>query len=622
MIVRSAVLVTDQLSRQNSRLPLMSLVQAIEAPLEKAVEWGIDPGMPVNIDHDSCRRIGWSAPRGVYLARDMARLIGRQIFAENEEDHQLIDRLTDNFRRLTQAASIEPYAEALAERVSAVAGEVTGWWHREAAAVRMPGIAAAHYPDLFTIGTSYVDKDGLVDVSHLRARTREVEPGVFHDLERDLLLFAHPFFRRSLSRDNSLNAYVLRSFAAAADTDGVIARLRLDPDLLGHPASARPVMELEYWHGPKYDDDIASIPSGVATHKNNDHDRRMSGIDKTQIWWKPPEDRPGESHPRSVRTFEVEELVEDPSPGLAGDQYGCRYAHAEYDLTSAHISHFDGAIRAYEPYPYLERLDHLIDRAGKQAIYTKLFRLDGALSVDLWKQVLTDWFRGNRLIPEYLGAPEEDLAEVRPPIVEEVEMARPPLAAFIGLDPARGPAPDRILLATDQSIILEGRHTPIAEIGQGRVGVVTSQWALPDATLLWARDNDANLARILLPGDLASTAEWRKVAISLAVAIAEDVDTGLLARIALAISWCREAIRVTLSIEGEADLVADLLSDAADIVVPEDSPTSWAEALNAALVKRSPRLDSAVDWPDQLGQRGRLLIERVGNIEFGIRPGT
>lgn len=622
MIERSAIIVTDRVSRQNTRLPLASMVQAIEAPLEKAVEWGIDPGMPVNIDHDSCRRIGWSAPRGIYLAPDMARLIGSQLFAETEEDHRLIDRLTDNFRRLTQAASIEPYTGDLAERVSTVANGITGWWHREAAAVRMPGVAAALYPDLFAVGTDHVDKDGLVDVAYLRARAREVEPGVFHEPTRDVLLFAHPYFRRSLSRDNSLNAYVLRSFSVAADTAGVSARLRLDPDLLGHSASAQPVMELEYWHGPQYDDDIARIPPGVATHKNSDHDRLMSGVDRTHIWWKPPEERPGASGPRSVRTFEIEELVEDPSPGLAGDLYGCRYAHAEYDLAVAMISHFDGAIRAYEPDPYLERLDNLIDRAGKQAIYTKLFRLDGALPVDLWKQVLTDWFRGNRLIPEYLGAPEEDLAEVRPPIVEEVEMARPPLAVFIGLDPAQGPAPDRILLATDQSIILEGRHTSIAEIGQGRVGVVASQWALPDATLLWARNTDANLARILLPGDLASTAEWRKVAISLAAAIAEDVDSGLLARIALAISWCREAIRVTLSIEGEADLVADLLSDAADIVVPEDSPTSWAEALNAALMKRSPRLNSAVEWPDQLGQRGRLLIERAGNIEFGIRPGN
>lgn len=594
----------------------------VEKPLDLAVAWGITPGMPINVNHDSCRRIGWSEPCGVYLAADMARLIGRHFFAQSETEHQFIDVLTDNFRRHSQAALIEPYADVLATRVASAASEITGWWHREAAAVRMSGIAATLFPDLFAIGSEHVDKDGLVSVAHLRRRTREIEPGVFHEPDRDLLLFAHPFLRRSLSRDNSLNAYVLRSFSNAADVVGVEARLRLDPDLVGHPESARPVMELEYWHGPKFDDDIAVIPVGVATHKNSDHARRMSGVDKTQIWWKAPENRPDGADLRSVRTFEIEELIEDPSPGLVSDHYGCRYAHAEYDLTARSISHFDGAIRAYEPDPYFDRLDRSIDRAGKQALYTKLFRLDGDLSVSLWKQVLTDWFRGNRLIPEYLGASEADLTEVRPPVPEEVETARPALAAYIGLEPAHEPGPDGISLVADQSILLEGQHTPVAEVGHGRVGVLSAQWAAPEATLIWTRDTKANLACIMLPGDPASTEDWRAVAVPLAAAISQDAAAGMLSRIALAISWRREDIRVTISIEGDAGPVADLLGAAADIIVPSASPTLWSEPLNDALRARGPPLELAVAWPEQLVQRGRLLLEREEDFEFGIRPGT
>ena len=151
--------------------------------------------------------------------------------------------------------------------------------------------------------------------------------------------------------------------------------------MIGHPESARSQIELEYWHGPKYNDDIAMIPNGVAEHKSGERDRYFSGIDRTQIWWKSPETRGGASR-RKFRTFEIEELIEDESPGLGDGKYGCRYAHAEYDLDGKVISHFDGAIRAYAAEAYLDRIDSKIDRAGKHADYTKLFRLDGELPVD------------------------------------------------------------------------------------------------------------------------------------------------------------------------------------------------------------------------------------------------
>jgi hypothetical protein len=110
--------------------------------------------------------------------------------------------------------------------------------------------------------------------------------------------------------------------------------LRLDPDMLGLPASAGAAIELEYWGGPRFSEDIEVIPSGVTVHKHTDDERRLSRIDQTQIWWKSPETRIGEAGVKQFRTFEVEELIEDASAGLDGDNFGCRYAHAEYDLQS------------------------------------------------------------------------------------------------------------------------------------------------------------------------------------------------------------------------------------------------------------------------------------------------
>ena len=51
------------------------------------------------------------------------------------------------------------------------------------------------YPELFTPGLGCADKDGLVDFETLLKRMPQVQPGLFHDPRRDLLLFAHRFFQ-------------------------------------------------------------------------------------------------------------------------------------------------------------------------------------------------------------------------------------------------------------------------------------------------------------------------------------------------------------------------------------------------------------------------------------------
>ena len=83
-------------------------------------------------------------------------------------------------------------------------------------------------------------------------------------------------------------------------------RLRLDPDLIGHPASAANLIELEYWRGPHFSDDISSIPNGVAEHKADDRTQFFGGVDRTQIWWKAPERRLRDDGSHcDYRTFEV-----------------------------------------------------------------------------------------------------------------------------------------------------------------------------------------------------------------------------------------------------------------------------------------------------------------------------
>ncbi|MBY8335585.1 hypothetical protein KYN89_00855 [Alteriqipengyuania sp. NZ-12B] len=614
-----AVFVTDGVNRQNMLLPLATLVESMETPLAAAIASNIPYGMPANLAHDLCRPVGWSEPRGIYLSRDMARQLGRVFLPETEEDHERIGALIQGFANWSQARQIEPFADGIKARVANHATSAMRLWHGEAAGAIEPGLASAMFPEFFALGSEHVDKDGLVNFNYLRERTREVQPGVFHEPERDILLFAHRYFRRSLSLRNSLNAYVLRSFSDAAALEGMTARLRLDPDVIGLPESSHSRIELEYWHGPKYDDDIASIPAGVAEHKSNDGDRHYSRIDKTQIWWKDPETRSTPGLLSEIRTFEIEELIDDESPGLPDGMYGCRYAHAEYDLAKSDLAHFDGAIRAYPSEAYLERIERRIDRAGKHSDYTKLFRLDGALPVSMWKRVLTDWYRGNRLIPEYLGAPEEDLAEAYTPPGRHKQRSLPALGAFLCLEKASPLSTVQTQVVADQTIELDGRPVQVAEVAQGEVGALMRQWVDSSTSWIAARSTRANLARILLPGDPPSETEWIAVAEPLARAISDDLDTGLLERIALSISWRAEGVLTTLSIEGEAGCVSLLLADAVTIVRPDMPASSWIEAFRDALVDRAPELDAPVDWPANAARCSRLTLLRNEDLKFDIQ---
>src|SRR3546814_1952403 len=66
MIVQSAVILTDRVSRQNSRLPLSTWVQSFETPVEEGGGVGARARQADQWRYDSCRQIGWSEPRGCH----------------------------------------------------------------------------------------------------------------------------------------------------------------------------------------------------------------------------------------------------------------------------------------------------------------------------------------------------------------------------------------------------------------------------------------------------------------------------------------------------------------------------------------------------------------------------
>ena len=606
---------TDRVNLARMWIPASELMRAEERDHREYLRRGTGPGMPVHMQHDMHRLIGWSRSLGLYADGEMVRELGLIEEPETEKEKADLRVRAALYWEQYHREGSEPYREELIARVAPSDVSHARFLRMEAVVIERLGIAAELYPDLFTTGSRSVDKDGLVDYRELLLRMKQIQPGVFHDPERNLLLLAHRFFRRSLSRRNKLNEYFLQSFEATArEHSSLSARLRLDADVVGHPESARNFFELEHWRGPLYTDDIAAIPNGVAEHKADERSRLYEGVDRTQVWWKAPESRYVAGQPVDYRTFEIEELIENPSGGLADGYFGCRYAHAEFSAIEAAIIHFDGAIRAYAGESYLERIETSIDRAGKHADYTKVFRFDGALTIAHWKRLLSDFFRGNKLIPEYLGAPaevDENSASEESPYAT-APTKEVPLAALISLEPGTIGAPVQLCAELYQEV--GGEIIPYLEVGLGRVEEhIRARLDLSDITTIGIRDGNLNLSRLgFAPsGDLKMTFDTEVSA--LATALWQDAECGLIRRAAIPLAWEDGGLLVTLTIAGDAEKVATVLQQLPAVIDPSQPPSEWIEPLADLIKATAPRKRSSVMWDGVY--RGVLAIRRTGTVE-------
>ncbi|WP_156630072.1 hypothetical protein [Methylobacterium sp. Leaf112] len=612
---------TDGVNRHRMLFPLAELMGSLERHLKECQSRGLPAGMPSNISHDLCRPIGWARPSGVYIAKDLARQVGVINCWTTTEERDQMGELLQKYWMAYHYYGVQPYLSELEKRLENHLTAESGYCFVEGAAIGRTNLAKDMYPELFEIGGSFVDKDGLTDYNVLLQRTKQIQPGVFHETTQNLVIFAHRFFRRSLSHRNSLNQYVLQSFHRAAIAGAAKPRLRLDPNLLGHPDSVRSVIELEHWHGPHFDDDISKIKSGVTEKVSNEESRFYSAVSKTHAWWKNPEERQPENlPPRMVRTFEIEELVEDTTPGLPNNTFGCRYAHAEYDLQQAVISHFDGAIRAYDADAYLVRIEKSIDRSGKNADYTKLFRLDGSIPVSTWKSVLTDFFRGNDLIEEYLGGTEKAGQEKSDPQEAAEIPVLPALSSYVGLALTDESAVAGRHVLTDLSFNDENACFSFAEVGRGQIENLMRSWcASTDIRLLSAQSTTINLSTIVLAQDQPLVVEWTQVACALADAIYLEVEAGRLCKISVSVRWVVEGIETTLSIAGAAEMVAQLLNGSCGIVRPDKKISEWIELFRDKLCQFAPNLISSVDWPPSTVRHGRISLELEPDITFTER---
>jgi hypothetical protein len=391
-----SVFTTDSPNLYGTRFSVTSLVSTL---------WQEhDIGVPMLMAHDMLRTIGWSYPRTVHFAPGLSRLTGVGVLVETQEESDQLSKAI-NSHTVQMAAPYEKEIERLKQLLAPyVLGNEKILPGKECLALVEDGLCERAFPRLFETA----DKDGLVPLNQLTP----IGPGVY--VIGELAIFAHYFFRRSLARTNTLNSPFL-GLLQNAKLDGSTAKIALDRDAVGLAETYREYQEHAYWWGPKFSDALTDIQRGVTHHEAHEHERIFHGISGTQFWWQSRDNQ---------HIFEAEELRDIPVHINSETRYGCRYVHSIVDETTSSIFHLDGAVRRYSEEGMIARLETDIARAGRHTEYLKLWRIDGSIPINLWKSLVSDYFRDNRLVGEYLGAEPEDNEILPEPEPEEGDVVQ------------------------------------------------------------------------------------------------------------------------------------------------------------------------------------------------------
>lgn len=369
---------TDSVNLYGSKFSVGALYNGL---FEESLE-----GIPILVAHDLSRIIGWSRLFSLYFEPGLTRLVGMGEVAENDDDFKQLR----SFYLHHLHKSFETFQPEIDELRGELKKHLSGQEeliHSECISYIEPGLVNKVFPSLF----ASQDKDGLISLKRLSP----IGPGVYQIGK--LAIFAHPYFRRALYRLNTLNYPFLQNFQSLNSESGKIA---IDPDMIGLASTYSGVKEeYAYWWGPRFDDNLLSIPFGVTHHEADENERIFNGISATQFRW-------GSIDKHHV--FEAEELRNIPTASSTEQKYGCRYVHSMVSEKTEKVDHLDGSIRMYSEDSMTERQKKDLAHAGRHTEYTKVWRIDEGISIAKWKSLISDYFRDNFLVGEYFGAEKLD----------------------------------------------------------------------------------------------------------------------------------------------------------------------------------------------------------------------
>lgn len=248
------------------------------------------------------------------------------------------------------------------------------------------------------------DKEGLFEFTALCQnfeRRGFVNGYLYGD---QFMLMAHPYFRRGMHGLNNYAPRFIEFFWNFKDAS-IEKYISLDPDRVRINVDSNIYMELDTWYGAKFNKNINEIQDGIV--KVRPPIDIMESIASflfrdaysLDVKWTTKD---------NIKSFQAEEFktekVKITKDGV--EYFPVRYVHAEYDITKGNFRHFDGAIHFYTESEYYARRDSDFNYNSKGASHIKtlsqkLFKMNGALSIDKWIEFTSHFLTGNPLIFEY-----------------------------------------------------------------------------------------------------------------------------------------------------------------------------------------------------------------------------
>lgn len=383
MLTLSGVYLTDGTSKTGIRFSV--------GALEDMIWEGSKTGAPSNMSHDIHRFVGWTKISGLYVSHESSYVIGHTFMPESKDELDSLNKMRIDYLNGKMLERINTYHSSFLKEIERyhLICDNGKLFCNGPVMYGYSGIVGKAFPWL----NEQKDNDGLILLKDIYEGFSYLGQGVFASKESDLAIFLHPFFRKSFSRYNNYNFEFIDELLGQYPANQSI-KIKIDDDYIGYSPSFIKNMEFEYWFGPKYDDDISKIPTGVSCYKSSYEEKLYNQVEKTEFVWQ---------NKKGIFQFEMEEVTDSDAPTLDDEQYACRYLHSIYDFETGAFDHFDGAVRQYNIDSICERLEKPINQMGHNAKYTKLFRLDGEIPLSSWKSLITNYLKNNYDVYRYFG---------------------------------------------------------------------------------------------------------------------------------------------------------------------------------------------------------------------------
>ncbi len=217
------------------------------------------------------------------------------------------------------------------------------------------------------------------------------------------------------------------------------------------------------------------------------------------------------------------------------------------------------------------------------------------MPVTSWKQLLSDYFRGNPLIPEYLGAsPREPQSPVQTSKQEEFADEPEKLSAFIAL--ANDSITSELGIDVNPIVMPSGQYLAAVETGGGAVhSYIRSKLDISNAMFLEPVQGTLNLARLGFGASPTFPALMSEVIAGVADALTIDAKDFGLERVAVAMSWPLGNMIVLLSLRGAPEPLVSALRQLLTVIDPKKPPSEWIEPLAELVQRLAPRSKPVMD---------------------------